>query len=169
MIMQRLTVSILLLCLLAGTVKADPITFQQVKQDANGPPTSQTGQPAKAQEGTPPEFVRLPDGRIVPYGPGTICRIETEDSAERIDQPNRRKWLIAVPLFAAGILCAVLCHGDISRTAVSNTGQEPTVTPTPTPTPPSTPVPEPGTLILLGVGLAFLAQFGFKRTRLTNK
>jgi hypothetical protein len=175
--MQHLTVRILLFCLLAGTVKADPIYYRQVAQDAarpqQEPPTAAAagdartdGQLAEPQDGAPPQFVRLPDGRIVPYGPGTVCRVESDDSAELIEDKGRRRWLIAVPLMAAGLLCIVLCRGGSSRTAVSNDTTPPTPQPGPGPT---TPIPEPGTLILFGLGLAVFAQRGLGRRRLARK
>jgi hypothetical protein len=179
--MQRLCVRILLLCLLVGTVRAEPISFQQIRQDvsqsatqaASQQPAQAPANPAQAgetrdgqtQEGAPPQFVRLPDGRIVPYGPGTICRVESEEMAERIDEPGHRKWLLAaVPLVAAGVVCAVLCRGGSRRTAVSSSGQVPV-----TPLPPAEPVPEPGTLVLLGLGLAVFAQFGLGRKQVQSK
>jgi hypothetical protein len=176
--MQHLTVRILIFCLLAGAVKADPIYYRQVAQDAARPQqeptaaptatgdTPQSGQPAEVQDGAPPQFVRLPDGRIVPYGPGTVCRVESEDSAELVEDRGRRRWLIAVPLVAAGILCIVLCRGGSTRTAVSTDTNPPTPLPGPGPT---TPIPEPGTLILLGLGLAVFAQHGLGRRRPARK
>jgi hypothetical protein len=176
--MQHLTVRILLFCLLAGAVKAGPIHYRQVVPDAARPqqePSAapatadgafQGGQTAETQDGAPPQFVRLPDGRIVPYGPGTVCRVESDDSAELLEDKGRRRWLIAVPFVAAGVLCAVLCGGGRRRTAVSTDTTPPTPQPGPGPT---TPIPEPGTLILLGLGLAVFSQHSLGRRRLARK
>src|SRR5215216_4345607 len=94
---------LLALCIVAQTICADTITYQQLRQDQSGRATTvasvptvartkdqsqdqgqnqqgqtgqtgQAGQAGTAQESdTHPEFVRLPDGRIVRYGPGIVC------------------------------------------------------------------------------------------------
>jgi PEP-CTERM motif len=172
---------------------ADTITYQQLQQDpagrartvtstptvARNDPNSQTpaGQPQAgaqapvAQESpTHPEFVRLPDGRIVRYGPGVLC---DENCVEPVTpaafrEPGPRWWWIVPPVIAGGILCAVLCRpGSESEPQptptiiipppspiVSPTVQA-TISPGPSGTPPDE-IPEPGTLVLVGTGLAAL-------------
>src|SRR5262245_15700553 len=92
--MIRRTLTSLLLCALCWQMAfADPITYRQLRQDAGAAftrisvPTvlpdastktkrkrQQDNQAPRAQESpNHPEFVRLPDGRIVKYGPGVIC------------------------------------------------------------------------------------------------
>ena len=117
-----------------------------------------------------PEFVRLSDGRLIPYGPGVICSDVCVESDVVQNPPGlSRKWLIAIPIAGAALIGLLLVSGDSSLprpTAVSDTNQNPkTPTPDPTPVPSPTPggdqpqpVPEPGTIALLGIGLALLSR-----------
>ena len=117
-----------------------------------------------------PEFVRLSDGRLIPYGPGVICSDVCVESDVVQNPPGlSRKWLIAIPIAGAALIGLLLVSGDSSLprpTAVSDNHQDPkTPTPDPTPVPSPTPggeqpqpVPEPGTIALLGVGLALLSR-----------
>ncbi len=186
----------LLVCLaVIQPVFADSITYRQLRQDqgsragtvASIPKVARTtdqqeqiqqqGQTSQGQAGiaqessTHPEFVRLPDGRIVRYGPGIIC---DENCVEPIAPaafrgPGPALWWIVPPIIAGGVICAVLCRpGDDSNPQPSPTIiiPQPTVqptatispaTPTPPPaTPPPTEIPEPGTIVLLSAGLGAL-------------
>lgn len=179
--------------ILAQGVLADSITYRQLRQDqsrqtvtvASVPKAVRTNdqqdqgqqgqqsqqQSVAAQESlTHPEFVRLPDGRIVRYGPGIICE---ENCVEPIAPaafrgPGPALWWIVPPIVAGGVLCAVLCRPDSSSSPLPSPTimiPQPTATiapatPTPPPaTPPPTEIPEPGTLLLFGAGLgAMLAR-----------
>jgi len=198
--LRAATAWLLTLCVIAQTVCADTITYQQLRQDQGGRATTvasvpnvartkdqspaqgqdqqgQSGQPgqqgqkpATAQESPEhPEFVRLPDGRIVRYGPGIIC---DENCVESVPPaafrgPGPKFWWIIPPIIAGGILCVVLCRPDRdvspqpSPTIVIPPSPQPTATVSPTiaPSPtvqPTPDVPEPGTLILFGAGLGAL-------------
>lgn len=197
MLHRRLT-TFLLCGLLAISAQASPITWSQFQNSSALPGSAFTqdaaaGQSASqssgtAEAGTPPEFVRLPDGRVVPFGPGVICA-DASPTAEEVGGSHSRRWLIAIPIITAVVACAFLCRGSNRTrptpppfpTPTPPVGPPPpceappcrTPAPTPTPvctsgpcaTPPPTPVPEPGTLLLVGVGLAFVARKGYKRGR----
>src|SRR5262249_46617501 len=140
----------LICCGIAQVALADTITYQQVQQRQESRPRvvagtapavpaegqdqekkqgqeSQSGQSQPAQSGTAlespdhPDFVRLPDGRIVRYGPGILC---DENCVEPVTpsafrEPGPRPWWL-IPVVSGAALCAFLCRGD----------DEPTPTPT---------------------------------------
>ncbi|MDX2039678.1 MAG: PEP-CTERM sorting domain-containing protein [Acidobacteriota bacterium] len=176
------------------TSLADSITYRQLRQDQEGrirtvastPAVARTndqqgqapqqGQSSQGQAGTAqessthPEFVRLPDGRIVRYGPGIIC---DENCVEPIAPaafrgPGPALWWIVPPIVAGGVLCAVLCRPDddvspqpsptiiIPQPTVQPTATVPPASPTPPATPPPTQIPEPATVVLLSAGLGAL-------------
>lgn len=153
-----------------ATVVSAPKSTRSIEQQNPQGQTPQDQQAGAAQESaTHPEFVRLPDGRIVRYGPGIICE---ENCVEPIAPaafrgPGPALWWIVPPIIAGGILCAVLCRPDRDNNpqpspTIIIPPPSPTVSPTvgpsppPSPTPPPTQIPEPGTLLLFGAGLGAL-------------
>ena len=193
---------LLALCIIQQSIHADTVTYQQLRQDQSGRATTvvsvpkvvrtkdqpqdqgqnpQAQQPAAPQAGTVqessdhPEFVRLPDGRIVRYGPGIVC---DENCVEPIAPaafrgPGPAFWWIVPPIIAGGILCIVLCRPDRdinpqpTPTIVIPASPQPTITTSPTVAPtilpspspstqPTPDIPEPGTIILFGTGLGAL-------------
>lgn len=180
---RRILTSVLLSTLFVQMALADPVTYRQLRPEGNAAftrvpqpaitdntipkqPQNQPqgsgntqGQGGRAQESANhPEFVRLPDGRIVKYGPGIICDENCVEAVPLARARVSRGWYVLPPLLAAGILCAVLCRGGSDAPAAQPPiVVQPSPSPTlqPTPTPPNE-VPEPGTLLLLGTGLATL-------------
>ena len=178
--MVRRTLTTWLLCaLLAQAVFADPITYRQLRPDVGaaftripvpttvadattkrkqgGQQAGQDNQAPRAQESpNHPEFVRLPDGRIVKYGPGVICDENCVEAVPLGRARVSRNWYVLPPLLAAGILCAVLCRGGGEPGVTPPIVVQPSPSPTVVPTPPPEEIPEPGTLVLLGLGLGTL-------------
>lgn len=180
--MTSLTLRILLCLVMAIGVNASPVTYQQVDQKAQNP-TNKSATPQSSAQGTlpadnpVPDFVRLSDGRIVPFGPGLICTddcIQTEavstDGLKAISLPLAKglsPWLLA-PVAATGIVaCALLCGGGSSQTTspVLDTSNPPIINPPPTP---GADVPEPSTLILLSLGLAGIARSKFRNRKVCS-
>jgi hypothetical protein len=115
-----------------------------------------------------PEFVRLADGRIVKNGPGIVCDENCVEAVPLARAKVSRNWYILPPLLAAGILCAVLCRGGADAPAAAPQTVVIQASPSPTLAPGTSQpnqVPEPGTLVLLGLGLSTMVA----RRKLANK
>ncbi len=171
--MRNSTLSLFLCLVLMVGVNAGTISYQQIDQQVqqksnhgNNAPAQPTGSESN------PEFVRLADGRIVPFGAGVICSdncvgAETFDSIPDLGKiANARginPWLMAIPITAGGIAAIVLLSGSnsVSSTPIIDSGTTPVVIIPRDPAPVAT--PEPATLALMGVGLAMLAQRSRKR------
>ena len=99
----------------------------------------------------------MADGRIVKNGPNIVCNENCVEAVPLARSKVSRNWYILPPLLAAGILCAVLCRGgaDAPIAATKTVLIQPSPSPTLAPnlSQPSQ-VPEPGTLVLLGLGLS---------------
>jgi hypothetical protein len=178
-------VCLLICCAIVQGAFADTITYQQLRQDQGGrtlttasvPTVARTNQYPQGQNPlqtiTPqgsravespnhPEFVRLPDGRIVRYGPGVICDENCVDAvapaAFRGEGPS--KWWLAPPIAAGVILCIALCGGDnvnlqSAPEIIIPAPTQPGVV-QPSPSPPPSEIPEPSTIVLVGLGIGFL-------------
>ena len=174
---RRVFISILLTALVAHTALADPITYQQLNPGVGASftrvPTAissaqdialNTGHPKLSTDSggkdsrdsvNAPEFVRLADGRIVKNGPGIVCDENCVEAVPLARAKVSRNWYVLPPLLAAGILCAVLCRGGADAPAVAPQTVLIQASPSPTLTNPNQPnqVPEPGTFVLLSLGL----------------
>ncbi|GEM_PF-1490863 len=179
---RRMAMVSLVCCVIAGSVLADTVTYQRLQQNQSGAattpnasrpkdqsqqnnqgqgqsaslPPSDSGAGVAKESPNPPDFVRLPDGRIVRYGPGVLCdqNCVTPVTPAAFRGPSPTVWWIATPAAAAGILCAFLCGGDndaqpLTSIIIPDPSPSPRVQPTPLPNE----IPEPGTLVLLGLGI----------------
>lgn len=185
---RRMMAVLAICCVIAQIVLADSVTYQQLQQGQEGRarvtaaspavvrdqnqdqqgqnPPSQSGQSqlGGAKESPDhPEFVRLPDGRIVRYGPGILC---DENCVEPVTpaafrEPGPRMWWL-VPAVSGAALCAFLCRGGDDESQPQPTPTiiipplpvaTPTAAPSAQPSPEVPEIPEPGTLVLFGLGI----------------
>jgi len=189
---RRIAMVSLVCGVIAGSVLADSVTYQRLQQTQSGvatgaattpnaarpkdqgqqnnqgqgqsaslPPSDSASGVAKESPDRP-EFVRLPDGRIVRYGPGVLCdqNCVTPITPTAFRGPSPTVWWYVTPAAAAGVLCAFLCGGGDDTQPLTTILipdptplAQPTVSPTAPPSQPPNEIPEPGTLVLLGLGI----------------
>lgn len=169
--MRTSTLSLFLCLILMVNVNGSPIGYQQIDQQAQQ--KTNNGNPAPTQavgsEQTP-EFVRLTDGRIVPFGVGVVCSdncvgAEAFDLGKIATPKGFNPWLLSIPIAAGGVAAIFLLSGGnggtTPTTIVTDTLQ--IIVPPRDPVP--APVPEPATLALMGAGLAMLARHSKKKRK----
>ncbi len=103
-----------------------------------------------------PQFVRLSDGRIVPFGQGSIC----SDSCNKPELDPKPKW--------PWVVAALVTGGIFTFTLLRDPKRDPIYPSDPVvPISPGVPtsIPEPATLFLLGAGLLTMAGMLKKRSQ----
>lgn len=183
MMLRKIFGAVLILALLNLSVMADSIRWQELSRAvsrqevwANSTPSmtsansqGQIAQTQSADDGAAPKFVRLPDGRIVPFGAGVICTEDCVQDTEFEMAKTKRPilWYALVPIAIGGIIAVLASRGGDPVGPNGNPRlfdlpggtPNPTGTPRPLPSPnPNAQVPEPATMILFGSGLALIAQ-----------
>jgi PEP-CTERM motif len=184
----RSLLTIILCGAVASGAQASPISLGQIQETQN---SGQSKTATSTSTTTPnadqitveslehPEFVKLADGRIIPYGAGVACSDSCvgADIIERNNPGFNKKWLLAVPVIAGiAVVGVMLGGGDASLPRPTNVGGVITGPNTPpvvvTPTDPNTPttpnnpsnpgqpqpVPEPATIAMMGAGIAMMAR-----------
>ncbi len=184
----RSFLTIILCGAVAVGAQAGPVSYGQIQEAQNNgqskTATSTTSTTPSADQITVeslehPEFVKLADGRIIPYGAGVACSDSCvgADIIERNNPGFNKKWLLAVPVIAGIAVAGVMLGGsDASLPRFTNVGGVTTGPTTPpivvtpndpntptTPNDPSTPgqpqpVPEPATIAMMGAGIAMMAR-----------
>ncbi len=165
--MRNSTLGLFLCLMLVVNVKGGPIGYQQIDQQAQQKTNQDNPSTQSVGSEQTPEFVRLADGRIVPFGAGVVCTdncvsAEVFDLGKIATPKGFNPWLLSIPIAAGGVAAIFLLSGGNSTTPTTIvTDTLPIITPPRDPVP--APVPEPATLALMGVGLAMLARRSRKR------
>ncbi len=177
----RPVMTIILCGAVAVGAQAGSVSYGQIQaaQNVGQSKSATTATPTSADQITVeslehPEFVKLADGRIIPYGPGVSCSDACvgADIIEKDGPGFNKKWLYAIPVIAGiAVVGVMLGSSDASlpRTVGGITqGPDTPVTPVDpnaptTPSNPSTPgqpqpVPEPATIAMMGAGIAMMAR-----------
>jgi hypothetical protein len=170
---KAIALCFLICCVLSQDVISDTITYKQMRQDYGGRSTTKVQPVRQGQEGVnnlpqiaiqqlPPdsdgeEFVRLGTGRIVDFKPGLLCDENCIEplSSQAFGETGTNIWWIITPAAAGGVVCSVLCgsDGEDSQEKINIPAVRPDKPPTSTP---PEEIPEPGTLLLVGLGLAMM-------------
>ena len=101
-----------------------------------------------------PTWVKLSDGRIVPFGAGLICTNTCTEEEIAGDHTFSSRWLIALPIAGAVIIGLLAKSSESTQISIVPSSNIITTTNTTIPTP----VPEPTTYLLLGAGLLRLLK-----------
>ena len=165
--MRNSTLGLFLCLMLVVNVNGSSIGYQQIDQQAQQKTNQDNPSTQSVSSEQTPEFVRLADGRIVPFGAGVVCSdncvgAEVFDLGKIATPKGFNPWLLSIPIAAGGVAAIFLLSGSNGTTPTTIvTDTLPIITPPRDPVP--APVPEPATLTLMGVGLALLARHSKKR------
>ena len=165
--MRNSTLGLFLCLMLVVNVNGSSIGYQQIDQQAQQKTNQDNPSTQSVSSEQTPEFVRLADGRIVPFGAGVVCSdncvgAEVFDLGKIAIPKGFNPWLLSIPIAAGGVAAIFLLSGGNGTTPTTIvTDTLPIITPPRDPVP--APVPEPATLALMGVGVALLARHSKKR------
>lgn len=165
---QKITLLLLLTFSVFAVVNANPIAYTalgtsqiQQTQDKKKEPTPAQAQIVIQESTEHPEFIKLADGRIVPYGPGVVCQdiCVKENVADYIITKSLKPYVITGTI-ALGATAAYFAFREGAPEVHTN--------PNPGPggeKPPTVDVAESQTLILLLLGLSPMLVMGLRRYR----